>query len=265
MRTVPLWLSYVDDTFTFVPLQTQTKSTIFTNTLDRRRTYSYQGIEENGKIPFLDCLVTLDNNRLRTTIYRKPTHQQVTGPVIIQLCRLSQLYGLHGLWPDERLQLVCNLPGSLQDETDSLNIVFSKNNYNADLVRRNTRSNADFSTQHTNVNSGPVTTAIMAYIRSTCETIARTIQQYNTRVAHKTITTLRRLLTNSYQGQRQAETDREQYITPHAATSRPLTVVKPAETLARNWLNTNKRQEISWLRQQLQLKQKRHAGDRGRR
>ena len=91
MRTVPLWLSYVDDTFTFVPLQTQTKSTIFTNTLDRRRTYSYQGIEENGKIPFLDCLVTLDNNRLRTTIYRKPTHQQVTGPVIIQLCRLSQL------------------------------------------------------------------------------------------------------------------------------------------------------------------------------
>ena len=68
MRTVPLWLSYVDDTFTFVPLQTQTKSTIFTNTLDRRRTYSYQGIEENGKIPFLDCLVTVDNNRLRTTI-----------------------------------------------------------------------------------------------------------------------------------------------------------------------------------------------------
>ena len=31
-------------------------------------------IEEKGKIPFLDCLVTRDNNRLRTTIYRKPTH-----------------------------------------------------------------------------------------------------------------------------------------------------------------------------------------------
>ena len=27
-------------------------------------------IEENGKIPFLDCLVTRDNNRPRTTIYR---------------------------------------------------------------------------------------------------------------------------------------------------------------------------------------------------
>ena len=31
-------------------------------------------IEENGKIPSLDFLVTRDNNRLRTTIYRKPTH-----------------------------------------------------------------------------------------------------------------------------------------------------------------------------------------------
>ena len=33
-------------------------------------------IEENGKIPFLDCLVTRDNNRPRTNIYRKPTHAE---------------------------------------------------------------------------------------------------------------------------------------------------------------------------------------------
>ena len=31
-------------------------------------------IEENGKITFLDCLVTCDNNKLKTTVYRKPTH-----------------------------------------------------------------------------------------------------------------------------------------------------------------------------------------------
>ena len=28
-------------------------------------------IEENGKIPFLDSLVSRDENKLRTTIYRK--------------------------------------------------------------------------------------------------------------------------------------------------------------------------------------------------
>ena len=31
-------------------------------------------IEENGELPFLDCLVSDDNNELRTTVYRKPTH-----------------------------------------------------------------------------------------------------------------------------------------------------------------------------------------------
>ena len=42
-----------------------------------------------------------------------------------------------------RAQLVCDSPGSVQDETDYLNNVFSKNNYNTDFVRRNTHSNAN--------------------------------------------------------------------------------------------------------------------------
>ena len=42
-------------------------------------------IEENGKIPFLDCLVTRDHNKLQTTIYRKPAHtDRFTRPVFVQ-------------------------------------------------------------------------------------------------------------------------------------------------------------------------------------
>ncbi|CAH3145861.1 unnamed protein product, partial [Porites lobata] len=92
-----------------------------------------------------------------------------------------------------RAQLVCDSPDSLQDETDYLNNVFSKNNYNTDFVRRNTHSNTDSNSQ---TNSGPVTTATIPYIRGTSETIARILRPYNIRVAHKPITTLRRLLTN---------------------------------------------------------------------
>ena len=69
----------------------------------------------------------------------------------------------------------------------------SKNNYNTDFVRRNTHSNTDSNSQ---TNSGPVTTATIPYIRGTSETIARILQPYNIRVAHKPITTLRRLLSN---------------------------------------------------------------------
>ena len=53
----------------------------------------------------------------------------------------------------------------------------------------------DSNTQ-TNVNSGPVTTATIPYIRGTSETIARVLQPHNIRVTHKPTTTLRRLLTN---------------------------------------------------------------------
>ena len=92
-----------------------------------------------------------------------------------------------------RAQLVCDSPDSLQDETDYLNNVFSENNYNKDFIRRNTHSNTGSNTQ---TNSGPVTTATIPYTRGTSETIARILQSYNIRVAHKPITTLRRLLTN---------------------------------------------------------------------
>ena len=74
------------------------------------------------------------------------------------------------------------------------------------------------------------------------ETIACILQLYNIRVAHKLITTLRRLLANVKDKDNQ-RTDREQYTRSNSVTARLLTSVKPAETLARNWPDTNKRQK----------------------
>jgi len=33
-------------------------------------------IEENRKLPFLDCSVSCDNNELRRRVYRKPTYSK---------------------------------------------------------------------------------------------------------------------------------------------------------------------------------------------
>ena len=61
--SIPLWLCYVDDTVTAVH---KDKIDDFHEHLNRRKVdikFSKE-IEENGKIPFLDRLVTCNNNRL---------------------------------------------------------------------------------------------------------------------------------------------------------------------------------------------------------
>ena len=72
-RTIPIWLRYVDDTFTAVH---KDRIDDFHEHLNRQNAdiQFTKEIEENGKIPFLDCLVTRNNNKLQTTVYRKPTH-----------------------------------------------------------------------------------------------------------------------------------------------------------------------------------------------
>ena len=136
-------------------------------------------IEENGKIPFLDCLFTRDNNKLQTTVYRKLTHtdrlldQSSYNPTSHKATTIRTL--------TRRAQLVCDSLDSLQDETDYLYNVFSKNNYNTNFVRRSTHSNTD---TQTNANSGPVTTATVPYIRGTSETILHVYYNLTIYVLH---------------------------------------------------------------------------------
>jgi len=73
-QTIPLWLCYVDDTFTAAVHKHEIDD--FHDQLNEQDadTQFTKEIEENGKLPFLDCLVSRDNNKLRTTVNRKPTH-----------------------------------------------------------------------------------------------------------------------------------------------------------------------------------------------
>ena len=72
-QTISLWLRYVDDTFTAVH---KDEIDAFYDHLNEQNDdiQFIKEIEENGKLPFQDCLVSRDNNVLRATVYRKPTH-----------------------------------------------------------------------------------------------------------------------------------------------------------------------------------------------
>ena len=134
-QTIPRWLRYVHETFTVVG---QDEIDAFHHHLNRQNTYIQltREVEENGKLPFLDCLVSRDENSLRTAVYRKPTHtdrlldESSHNPTSHKATTISTL--------TRRAQLVCNTTDSLSDKNKYLDRVFSKNNYNEDFIRRNT-------------------------------------------------------------------------------------------------------------------------------
>ena len=119
MRTIPLWLRYIDDTF---PTVHKEEIDDFHKHLNRQKMdiiiQFTKEAEKNGKIPFLDCLVTCDN-RLGMTIYRKLTHtnrlldQSSYNPTPHKASTMRTL--------TRRWQLVFDSLDSLQDETDYLN------------------------------------------------------------------------------------------------------------------------------------------------
>ena len=82
----------------------------------------------------------------------------------------------------------------------------------------------------------------MPYIRGTSETIECVVPPYKICVAHKPITALQRLLTN-FKDKGRPEDRQGAVYKINAVTSRPRKLVRPAETLACDWLNTRKQQE----------------------
>ena len=131
-QTLPLCRCYVDDTITAVH---KNKIYEFHEHLNKQNS-SIQFTKENGKIPFLDCLVTRENNTLRTTVYRKRTHT-----VRLLTKRLTVI--LHTTWSDygtnldekTRAQIVCDTHNNI---TRHVNTVFIKNNYSRDFIKCNT-------------------------------------------------------------------------------------------------------------------------------
>ena len=125
-ETLPLWLRCVANTITAVH---KNKIDKFHQHLNKQNTSIQftKEIEENGRIPFLDCLVTQENNILRTTVYVELTHivrlldQTPYNPTSHKVTTVRTL--------TRRAQTtICDSHDGLADETKDLNTVFIKNN-----------------------------------------------------------------------------------------------------------------------------------------
>ena len=82
-RTIPLRLRFVDDTFTAIHKDEIDDFHEHLNRLNADIQFTKE-VEENGEIPFLDCLVT---RKLQTTNYylqKTDTYRPFTRPVFVQ-------------------------------------------------------------------------------------------------------------------------------------------------------------------------------------
>ena len=84
-QTIPLWLRYVDDTFTAVR---HDEIDAFHHHLNERNTdiQFTREIEEHGKLLFQHCRGSRDDNSLRTdsSLQETDKYRQITGRVILQ-------------------------------------------------------------------------------------------------------------------------------------------------------------------------------------
>ena len=112
-QTLPDWLRYIDSTF-HEHLNEQNPDMF---SLLKR-------LKEMERFLFLDCLVICDNNKLQTTVDRKWTHtdrlldQSSCNPTLHKATTIKTL--------TRGVQLVCDSPDSLSDETRHLEHILQK-------------------------------------------------------------------------------------------------------------------------------------------
>ena len=136
-------------------------------------------VEENGKL-------SRDNNSLWTTVYRKPTHRQITRRVILQP-DITQSHNYQDSYATSATNLQYDRQLIRQEQVPWP--CFSKKNYNEDFIQRNTHRPT--TTTQANDNATPTTIATLLYIKGISENISRILKPFNICVAHKPITTLR--------------------------------------------------------------------------
>ena len=90
-QTLPLWLRHGDNTFTAVH---KDKIKFLHEHLNKQNTYIQftREIEENSEIPFLDCLVSHDNKKQRSTENQHTLTAYSTNVLITPLVTKRLLY-----------------------------------------------------------------------------------------------------------------------------------------------------------------------------
>jgi len=115
-------LRHVDDTFTAVHKHEIDDFYDHLNEQNADIQFTKE-IEENGKLTFLGCLVSRENNELRTTVYRKPTH---TNRLLDESSYNPTSHKATTIKTDETSATSLTQRTAYVTKTDTLNVFFTK-------------------------------------------------------------------------------------------------------------------------------------------
>ena len=123
LATVPptpkIWKRFVDDTFTIIQKADKDAFLDHINSIDSSIHFTYEDSKEDGSIPFLDMLITSDEEgRLNTNVYRKPTHTDQYLHWDSHHAITSKYSVIGTLY--HRARTVCSNPNQLQNEEKHL-------------------------------------------------------------------------------------------------------------------------------------------------
>ena len=132
LSTVPFipktWKRFVDDTFTIIQKAHKDAFLDHINSTDSNIHFTYEDPKEVGSIPFLEMLITPDEEgRLNTTVYRKPTHTDQHLHWDSHHAITSKYRMIGTLY--HRVRTVCSNPNQLQKEERHLFKFLSKCKY----------------------------------------------------------------------------------------------------------------------------------------
>ena len=119
-----------------------------------------------------------DDTRLRTTVYRKPSHidrlldQSSYNPTSHRATTVRTL--------TRHAQIICDSADSLRDENEHLRQIFHKNDYSDEFIDTNKYKQNKQNDKCANTETkNELTTVSLPYIRGTSETIARILKPFS--------------------------------------------------------------------------------------
>ena len=200
--TPKIWKRFVDDTFTIIQQAHKDAFLDHINSIDSNIHFTYEDPKEDGSIPFLDMLITPDEEgRLNTTVYRKPTHTDQYLHWDSHHAITSKYRVIGTLY--RRARTVCFKPNQLQKEEKHLFKSPRKCKYpnwalNRVKLKSQTpalkKSKENSNKLSPNNSRGPKTYILVPYHQGLSESFKRTCKKYGIEVHLKEGHTIKDLL-----------------------------------------------------------------------